>query len=640
MDAHTLELLGYAKIREMISARASSSLGKELAAQLAPLADIDRITLRIRRTSDLVDALAARLPPPLGGLRDVRIPVKKAILGVLLEVEAFVNIRDVLDLTGLVHEYWERLGDDYADLSRLLSDVPDMRPTAETINAVIDPRGKVRDEASTELRRIRVELALFEERIQNELRRMLRQPEIRKALRYANSTVCGEHHVLPVSVNYRHKVPGIIHRTSPTGETLYVEPARVAEISAGAELHRNAEQREIRRILRDLTGKVAQRGPELLKILDVLAELDLVHAQALCSRDFAMSAPEIAADGRLRLIEARHPLLEDLFRRRAKEEPDADVKSVVPVSIRLGDEYDLVVITGPNTGGKTVALKSVGLLAVMALSGMHIPAKKGSQIPILDDVLADIGDEQSIEQSLSTFSAHVARIAEILRHGSPRTLVLLDELGSGTDPSEGAALGRAILDELIERGCRAMVTTHLGDLKTYAFAVDRAENAAVEFDSDTLRPTYRLVVGQFGESCALKIARRLKLPKALLKRANKYLRRRRGRKAGELSRLQEMRHEAEKAREEALQAQAKAEAAAAEFRRKSEFLRQEANVQTDLEKARNSLRSGDRVRVARFDKTGVVVRVDPKKRLAAVTVGAIQWEVPLDELLPLSLESS
>jgi DNA mismatch repair protein MutS2 len=305
----------------------------------------------------------------------------------------------------------------------------------------------------------------------------------------------------------------------------------------------------------------------------------------------------------------------------------------VPIDIRLGFGFNMLVITGPNTGGKTVCLKTAGLLCLMAQSGMHVPAGEGSNVPIFDRILADIGDEQSLEQSLSTFSSHISRIALILKSATPQSLVLLDELGAGTDPTEGAALGRAILDELDITRCRAMVTTHLGDLKTYAFHNERAENGAVEFDDETLRPTYRLFIGQFGMSNALKIARRLKLPRDLLKRAHRYLRRRQKR-APEMAQLQKLREEAENARTEALARAHEAEREAEGLRQQQEQLRREAEAAAALREARLRMQPNDAVRVPKFDKPGRIVRVDHKRNIAVVSLGIGQWEVPLEEVFP------
>ena len=317
----------------------------------------------------------------------------------------------------------------------------------------------------------------------------------------------------------------------------------------------------------------------------------------------------------------------------ARQEPRPPAK-VIPIDVRLGQPFNLLVITGPNPGGKPVTLNTTGLLCLMAQTGLHIPAGQGSSVPIFEQVLADIGDEQSLEQSLSTFSSHISRIAYIFEAANEKSLVLLDELGAGTDPVEGAALGRAILDELDHIGCRVMVTTHLGDLKTYAFNNPRAENAAVEFDIETLRPTYRLLIGQFGMSNALKIARRLKLPRELLKRARKYLRRRQ-RRAPEMIQLQQKREEAEKARAEAMQAQHDAEQQREEYAHKLADFEKEQREAAALHDWRAKLRIGDTVWVPKYDKQGRVVRVDAKRAAAVVSLGLGQWDVAFDEIFPI-----
>ncbi len=397
----------------------------------------------------------------------------------------------------------------------------------------------------------------------------------------------------------------------------------------------------------------------LLGSLETLAELDLIFASGRFSRDYRMYPPDLNNTGTLVLRGARHPLLEALFRGEPAlprsvalpDEPDDGTpvpvepkpprRSLVPIDVNLGLRFNTLVVTGPNTGGKTVALKTVGLLAVMAQSGLHIPAHQGSQLPIFDAVLADIGDEQSLEQSLSTFSSHVRRVSEILSRATERSLVLLDELGAGTDPAEGAALGRAILDELDSIGCRSIVTTHIGDLKTYAFTNPRAENAAVEFDLDTLQPRFTLHIGDIGQSNALQIARRLQLPEHLVVRASRYLEQTRGDQIPELEIVQKLRREAESARQSAMEAQAEAERSRTALSQRLADLQRQAENDTRLAEGRARLVPGDRVVVPRFgyDRPGRVVKLDPRKKTAIVAIGQMQWDVAIDELIPQMIRS-
>jgi DNA mismatch repair protein MutS2 len=633
MDAHTLELLEFAKVRELVSGYAACSLGKDLARQVEPGTDPDAIRRELALVSEMVGALGDGQNPPFGGLHDVRILARRAAIGSMLSAEQLLEVADTLTCTGQMYRYRMRLGERYQRLIDLLTPVEDLGLVAKTITGSIDPRGNVLDMASPELAKVRQQLADVEERVQNQIKRLLRDNELRKILRYPNATVSGDHYVLPVAVNHRHKLQGVVHRTSSTGETLFIEPAGVASLSAERAVLKGDEEREIRRVLRRLSGEVARVARPLSIAIEVMGRLDFITARARYSRDYGMSAPDINAEGKVWLRQARHPVLEALFRNQPPADAEGRPATVVPVDVRVGFTFNLLIITGPNTGGKTVALKTTGLLSLMAQSGMHIPAADGSSVPVWHQVLADIGDEQSLEQSLSTFSSHMSRIAAILQAADAQSLVLLDELGAGTDPTEGAALGRAILDELDRKGCRALVTTHLGDLKTYAFANQRAENGAVEFDVETLRPTYRLHIGQYGMSNALKIARRLKLPRELLRRAHHYLRRRQ-RRAPEMARLQQLREETEKARAEALAAQHHADRQRQEYAEKTEQIRRVAEEQAALQAVRARLQPNDPVRVPRFDKTGRVVRVDHKRNLAVVSVGLGQWEVPLDEVFP------
>jgi DNA mismatch repair protein MutS2 len=642
MDAHTLDLLEFNKVLDLLAVYAASSLGKELARQVEPGTELEKIATETALVTEMVEAVGLGQTPPFAGLRDVRLLARRAAIGAMLTAEQLLEVAETLTCTGNMYRYRMRLDGRFQRLLELLTPVEDLGVVAKNITGCIDSRAYVLDMASPELAQVRQRLAEVDERVQVQIKRLLRDPELRRILRYPNATVSGDHYVLPVAVNHRHKLTGVVHRTSSTGETVFIEPANVANLSAERTVLKGEEDREIRRILRRLSNEVGKISRPLAHIIDVLARLDLVTAKAGFSRDYGMSPADLNAEGRLWLRQARHPLLEYLFRQERhgpstaspSEVGESQQREVVPIDVRLGDTFNLLVITGPNTGGKTVTLKTTGLLCLMAQSGMHIPAADGSAVPLFHQILADIGDEQSLEQSLSTFSSHMSRIAHIFRVADAQSLILLDELGAGTDPTEGAALGRAVLDQLDQLGCRAMVTTHLGDLKTYAFHNDRAENAAVEFDVQTLRPTYRLHIGQFGMSNALKIARRLKLPRELLRRAHHYLRRRQ-RRAPELSALQQKREAAEKARAEALAAQHEAERQREEYQQRIVLLERQAEEAARLREARARLQPHDAVRVPKFDKTGRIVRVDHKRNVAVVSVGLGQWDVPLDEVWPL-----
>jgi DNA mismatch repair protein MutS2 len=673
MDPHTLELLEYDKVRALLAEYAATSMGKELALAVEPSTSIQPIRAELALVTEMVDVLAAGQWPPFGGVHDVRLLVRRAAIGTMLTAEQLLQIADTLTATGAFYRFRMRLDGRFGKLIDLLMPIEDLGPIAKNITGCIDGRGHLIDAASPDLAIIRHKLAVIEEKVQSEIKRLLRDPELRKILRYPNATVNGDHYVLPVAANHRQKIAGVVHRTSSTGETIFIEPASISNLSAERTVLKADEDREVRRILRKLSAEVGKFSRQINAALDVIARVDLITSKAKYSKDYAMSAPELNTEGQLWLRSARHPILEHLFRhgagggshesgvgvqesgvRSQKSEvrgqesgvgsqesgvraervaTDVGDRKVVPIEVKLGVGFKMLVITGPNTGGKTVALKTTGLLALMAQSGMHIPATEGSAVPVFEHILADIGDEQSLEQSLSTFSSHISRIAGIFERANDKSLVLLDELGAGTDPTEGAALGRAILDQLDQVGCRAMVTTHLGDLKTYAFTNERAENGAVEFDIETLRPTYRLQIGQFGMSNALKIARRLKLPRELLKKASRYLRRRKGRMP-ELARLQQLREDAEKARSEALAAQHEAERRREDYEQKTSELSRQAEAAAALRDWRMKLKPGDQVWSPKFGKWAQVGRVDHRKATLFISVGIGQWEVGFDEVFP------
>lgn len=631
-DSHTLELLQFSKIREMVAQRSFTSMGKELAQGLDHLGAAGKIREEILLVSEMVRALELNQIPPFGGMSDIRLLVRRASIGAQLTAEQLLQVSDTLVCTGHMYRYRMRLPEVLMALADFLSEVEDFSLTAKSIQGCIDGRGNVLDMASTELAAIRVGLAEIEEKIQGQVRRIIADPEIKKILRYPHATFSGDHCVLPVAANHRQKIQGVIHRTSSTGDTLFIEPHAIAKLSSERSLLKVDENREIGKILRRLSGEVGKIAKAVAFTLEILARLDFVTAKARMSLDFQMTPPRIGEDSEIWLKEARHPILQHHLEQKVAPSNEQAGFAIVPMDIRLGDGYQILIITGPNTGGKTVCLKTAGILCAMALSGMHVSASPGCKVPLLKNIFADIGDEQSIEQSLSTFSSHISRITTILSQANDRCLVLLDEMGAGTDPTEGAALGRAILDGLGERKSLAMVTTHLGDLKTYALKHDHALNAAVEFDLQTLRPTYRLLIGQFGMSNALRVARRLGFPDDLLLKARKHLRKKR--KGRAILKLQQERARTEQSREVAREKEALKVMDDVRVIEEQRAQERELARMLALEEARNALKPGDKVLVQRFDEEGAIQRIDFKKGTALVNVGLGQWEVPIGELFP------
>ncbi|SIO60066.1 DNA mismatch repair protein MutS2 [Singulisphaera sp. GP187] len=665
MDTHTLELLEFDKVRALVAKRAACSLGKERAWRMEPSRDPGEIRSWQALTTEMLEALSSGLTPPFGGLHDIRPQVRRAQIGAMLDAEELAQSVETLRAIGHLNQWLERIGEEFPRLGGLKQGVGEFSGVVNAIEGCLDSRGNVLDTASRKLSALRREIGQVEERIQETLRRMLRSNEIKRILRFPNFTMVGHHYVLPIAKEHRGEIQGSVHRTSASNETVYIEPQAIAEHSAQLSFIRAREAKEIRRILRWLSAQLGQVAESALGSLETLGELDLIHARGRYSLDGRMTPPDFNEEGKLVLRGARHPLLEAFFRgdtapprvpeppREAPTESNApdsapppvaspqEPRTVVPIDVHLGLQFQTLVVTGPNTGGKTVAIKTVGLLAIMAQAGLHIPAHQGSQLPVFDEVLADIGDEQSLEQSLSTFSSHVRRVTEILARATAKSLVLLDEMGAGTDPAEGAALGRAILDEIDSIGARAIVTTHLGDLKTYAFSNPRVENAAVEFDLETLRPRYRLHIGDIGQSNALQIARRLSLPEHIVTRAAKYLAQGRGQDLPELAILQKLRKDAEDARQAALTAQSEAERTREALNQRLTDLQREAENDERLADARARLQPGDRVVVPKFgyDRPGRVVKLDPRKKTAVVAIGQMQWDVAISELIPQTMRT-
>ena len=507
MNPFTLRKLEYEKITELLAAECSSGLGRKLAEELQPITDSQQIAYWQQETTEGV--LVRRLEPniPLGGLTDLTRQIRKAQIGGMLEPEEFLQLLDVLVACRRISHFFLERKKTY-EIPRLewwanqLTLLPELE---REIDDIIAPEATVRDTASSELLTVRRKINTLKNRIKERLEHIVRSENSQKYLQDALVTIRNDRYVVPVKQEYRSQIPGIVHDQSASGATLFIEPMAVVEMNNDLRKAYSTERDEVIRILMELSGKVMPYTEDLQYNLQVLAQIDFIFAKARLSERMNAIEPVLKTTPQLSILKGRHPLI--------------NPKQVVPLTIALGQDFDSVIITGPNTGGKTVTLKTVGLFVLMAQSGLHIPAEAGSEMGLFHGVYADIGDEQSIEQSLSTFSSHMTNIVRILEDVDERSLVLLDELGAGTDPSEGAALAIAILDDILHRGGKIIATTHYSELKAYAFNEPRVQNASVEFDVETLRPTYRLLVGVPGKSNAFEIAHKLGIHNHIIENA-------------------------------------------------------------------------------------------------------------------------
>ncbi|MEW6546009.1 MAG: endonuclease MutS2 [Bacillota bacterium] len=556
-DAHTLQVLEFDRILGQLAEHACWQGGRELALSLSPSADAGEVADRLQETAEAV--LLEEEGFSLGGVQDVRRQVARAQVGATLEPGELLNVAATLAASRRVRRLLEEERDRVPRLSRWAAVLVSLPELEERITTCITPQGEVADEASPRLYRIRRSMRLLQSRLRDQMESYIRSPQFLRHLQEPIITVRDGRYVLPVKVEARAQVPGIIHDQSASGATLFIEPMATVELNNELRRLSVEEREEVARILAEISGRVGAHGRDLLAALDALAELDLALAKARYALALSASRPSLNQDGRLDLRGARHPLLG---------------RAAVPIDVRLGRDFDTLVISGPNTGGKTVALKTVGLLTLMAQAGMYIPCQPGSEVAVFRRVHADIGDEQSIEQSLSTFSSHMRNIVATIRDAGPGTLVLLDELGAGTDPAQGAALGMAILEYLQQAGCRTVVTTHSGELKAFAYSHPRVESAAVEFDPVTLEPTYRLQIGTPGFSNAFAIAARLGLPSEVVARAHSLLSPDQQRQEGLLAALAEDRMRAAEELEAARCARREAELARREAERLLAVLRE------------------------------------------------------------------
>ena len=507
MEQESFHVLEYEKITEMLAERASSMPGKEKAESLVPSPDYDEVCERMAETREAVEIYALTLPP-FGGIRDIRPLLKKAKKGVALDLGEFTDIMSTLYAMRNVKYFFRDLEQEAPILKGWAHSIEILGQLERDLDNAIDDHGHLRDTASVELRRIRSELRSSQSRIKERVGAILHSQDNQKYFQDAIVTMRDDRYVIPVKAEYRHSFPGLVHDRSATGSTLYIEPMEAVELNNDVKQLTIAEHQEVQRILRELTHRVDKNRAELRANAGILADLDFTFAKAKLARDMDAIRPELNDAGRTVLKSARHPLI-------ARDK-------VVPIDITF-DDCRMLLVTGPNTGGNTVSMKTLGLLVLMAQSGLYLPCASDSEIAVYDNIYADIGDEQSIEQSLSTFSAHMTHIVRILRQVDRGDLLLLDELGAGTDPEEGAALAMAILEKLLEVQATVMVTTHYSELKTFAYTRDGVQNACVEFDVKTLRPTYRLLIGIPGASNAFAISQRLGLPESMILRAKQLV---------------------------------------------------------------------------------------------------------------------
>ena len=538
MNNKALKVLEYDKIMKMLKERTVSSLGRSFVETLKPLSDFNEVEAMLKETTDAGAYLWRKGGVPFGGIHDIRASLKRVEIGSTLSISELLKIGDVLRCGRMIRQFltndvpseWE--GNMALELGLQLSA---FKQVEDAISNAILSEEEISDHASPELFSIRKSIRQKQDGIKDKLSAIIRSTEYKKIMQDTVVTLRGDRYVIPVKQEFRNQVPGLIHDLSSSGSTVFIEPLSVVEANNEIKALMIREQHEIERILRELTARVAEISQELSLNVQILGRLDFMFSKAKLSRDMNGACPRLSHDRLVKIIQGRHPLL--------------DKHKVVPIDIELGSEFTTLVITGPNTGGKTVTLKTVGLFVLMLQSGLHIPVQEGSEFGLFDSVYADIGDEQSIEQSLSTFSSHMKNIVTILDEADEGSLVLFDELGAGTDPTEGAALAIAILDGLTKRGICTMATTHYSELKIFAMTTKHVQNACCEFDVESLRPTYRLLVGVPGKSNAFAISQKLGLDPYVIHKAKEFLTQDNIRFEDVLSDIEKNRTEAERDKE-------------------------------------------------------------------------------------------
>ena len=557
MDKKILETLEYDKITAMLETHARCQIGKERARKLEPLTELAELNAELDLTSEAEAVLFRLGQSPIDEFPDTRDTLKR------IKAVSALSMRELLDIASSLRAI--RIAKsaltkepDQMRLAAMAVNLPSYKFIEDELNRCILNEDEMFDGASPALSRIRRELRVANEKVREKLNSMIRSSTYQQYLQDPIITMRNGRFVIPVKQEYRKQIPGLIHDQSGSGQTLFIEPAAVVELGNTFKKLLAQERDEIERILSELTSMVAPYGEDIYNALILLGEIDLRFAKAQLARDMNAVRPEMNDELRIRIVRGRHPLL--------------DKAKAVPIDIWLGEDFKTLIITGPNTGGKTVTLKTVGLFTLMAQAGMFVPADVGTRLGVFKNVYADIGDEQSIEQSLSTFSSHMTRLVGILKNADDKSLVLLDELGAGTDPIEGAALAMSILETLYGRRSTTLATTHYSEIKAFALARDGMENASMEFDIDKLCPTYRLFIGIPGKSNAFEISKRLGLDDDVIDRAKQFLKGEDVRFEDVISGAESQRRIAEQERKLAEQARAELDALRAEVEKEKKKL--------------------------------------------------------------------
>lgn len=565
-----LRILELDKILEMLAELTSNEETRKMALAIRPDSDLERVKYENLKTSQALSLSIQFGTPPFTNFKDISSPSARAKSG------AIISLRDLLDIASMLRQI-KSLSDWYShcenietELSYLFSRLQPNDYLLEKLDRSIISEDEIADSASSELSAIRRKINRAGMQLRETLDKMVKNQTVQKCLQESNVTIRDGRFVLPVKAEYRGQISGLIHDTSASGQTIFVEPMAIVEANNDIRILQGKEQEEIERIIRELCSDCGQYADILCENYKVCAELNLYFAKANLASKLNCTMPEITDDGKLYLKKARHPLI--------------DRNKVVPVTLSLGEEYQALIITGPNTGGKTVSLKTAGLLSAMTMCGLLIPCSDGSRISVYENILVDIGDSQSIEQNLSTFSSHINKVIDIIEKADSNSLILLDELGSGTDPVEGASLAISVIKRLISSGAKLMVTTHYQELKIFAIDSENVENASCEFDVATLKPTYKLIVGSPGKSNAFAISESLGMPRDIIEEAKALVNESNTRLEEVIGKLENARTEAEKLREEAQRLKAEAQADAERI--KEELAQIEKSRAEELEKAR------------------------------------------------------